>query len=211
MGRFSMKRRHSEGDIGRDDGENLPESKRVERSPKYRGRGRPPRKNKTGNTEGNTEDPDLPNASRTIMQEKLTEDAKLMEEENKINKERDKNNKRNRSPEKDKDKEEENEEEEEDLPKSKKSKKSPMVKINLKKMSINSGGKSNGYLRLYKKKNGEKCIFCQEEYFQENLCEDMGREKPNILQVPICSSCHACLKDDVVMKEIREIVKKKQF
>ena len=168
MGRFSKKRRHSEGDIGRDDGENLPESKRVERSPKYRGRGRPPRKNKTGNTEGNTEDPDLPNAPRTIMQEKLTEDAKLTEEENKINKERDKNNKRNRSPKKDKDKEEENEEEE-DLPKSKKSKKSHMVKINLKKMSINSGCKSNGYLRLYKKKNGEKCIFCQEEYFEENL------------------------------------------
>jgi len=43
------------------------------------------------------------------------------------------------------------------------------------------------------------------------ISEDVGREKPNILQVSICSSCHACLKDDVVMKEIREIVKKKQF
>ena len=89
-----------------------------------------------------------------------------------------------------------------------------MKKINLKKMSINSGGKTTGYTRLYKKKNGvniEKCIFCQEEYLRETLCEDVGREKPNILQVSICRSCHACLKDDVVMKEIREIIKKSSF
>ena len=79
-------------------------------------------------------------------------------------------------------------------------------------MSINSKGKKTGFPRLYKKKNEEnkeKCIFCQEEYLRETLCEDVGREKPNILQVSICRSCHACLKDDVVMKEIREIIFKK--
>ena len=93
MGRFSKKRRHSEGDIGRDDGENLPESKRVERSPKHRGRGRPSRKNKTGKTE----DSDLPSASQAIMQE----EANLTAEENKTDKEGNKNNKRNRPSEKD--------------------------------------------------------------------------------------------------------------
>jgi len=130
-------------------------------------------------------------------------------EKNKPDKEGNKNNKRSRPSEKDRDKEEEEEEDKEDLPKSKKVKKSPMKKINLKKMSINSRGKTTGYTRLYKKKNGvniEKCIFCQEEYLRETLCEDVGREKSNILQVSICRSCHACLKDDVVMKEIREII-----
>ena len=75
-------------------------------------------------------------------------------------------------------------------------------------MSINYNGKKTGFNKLYKKKNKEKCIFCQEEYLRETLCEGVGQEKPNILQVSICGSCHACLKDDVVMKEIREIIKK---
>ena len=59
------------------------------------------------------------------------------------------------------------------------------------------------------KENKEKCIFCQEEYLRETLWEDVGQEKPNILQVSICGSCHACLKNEVVMKGIRDIIKKK--
>merc|ERR1711874_968326 len=34
------------------------------------------------------------------------------------------------------------------------------------------------------------------------------KQQPNMLQVSICKSCHVCLKDDVVMKEIRETLKK---
>ena len=75
-------------------------------------------------------------------------------------------------------------------------------------MSINSNGKRTGFPRLYEKKNKEKCIFCQEAYLRETLCEGVGQEKPDTLQVSICGSCHACLKDDVVIKEIREIIKK---
>ena len=32
----------------------------------------------------------------------------------------------------------------------------------------------------------EKCIFCQEEYLRETLCEVVGQEKSDILQVSIC-------------------------
>ena len=112
-------------------------------------------------------------------------------------------NKRGRPSGKDRDKE--------DLPDCKKVKKSPKKRINLKIMSINSNGKRTGFPRLYEKKNKEKCIFCQEEYLQVTHCEGVGQEKSNILQFSICGSCHACLKDDMVMKEIREIILKKQF
>ena len=61
------------------------------------------------------------------------------------------------------------------------------------------------------KENKEKCIFCQEEYLRETLWKDVSQEMPNITQVSICGSCHACLKNEVVMKGIRDIIKKKQF
>ena len=59
--KIKKRRRHSEGDICRVD-EGLPESKRVERSPKSRGKGRPPGK-KTGSAGGNAGDSDLPSVS----------------------------------------------------------------------------------------------------------------------------------------------------
>ena len=58
------RRRHSEGDIRREDGEGLPNSKRVEKSPKSRKRGRPVGNKKTGSTGGNAGDPDLLTASQ---------------------------------------------------------------------------------------------------------------------------------------------------
>merc|ERR1711874_474686 len=74
-------------------------------------------------------------------------------------------------------------------------------------------GELRGFLkkRVNLKRNRETketCIFCQEEYLRETLWEDVDKQQPNILQVSICKSCHACLKDDVVMKEIRETIKK---
>ena len=101
----------------------------------------------------------------------------------------------------------------EGLPVSKKVKKSPHIKSNLKITSTNTNGKPNDFNKLYTKKNPntEKCIFCQEEYLRETLWEDAGQEKPNIFQIAICKRCHACFRDAKVIKEIREIMKKKQF
>ena len=67
------RRRHSEGDIRREDGEGLPNSKRVEKSPKSRKRGRPVGNKKTGSTGGNAGDPDLPTASQGSVQRKSGE------------------------------------------------------------------------------------------------------------------------------------------
>ena len=74
-------------------------------------------------------------------------------------------------------------------------------------MSINNS-KPNGFSKLYKNKNIEKCVFCQEEYFRETLWEGVGQEKPEIFQISICKKCHACFKDARVMKEIREVIEK---
>ena len=104
--------------------------------------------------------------------------------------------KRGRPSGKDKDKEDkEDKEDREDIPESRKVKRAPRKRINLKK----------------NKETKEKCIFCQEEYLRETLWEDVDKQQPNILQVSICKSCHACFKDDVVMKEIRETIKKKHL
>merc|ERR1712090_50086 len=125
--------------------------------------------------------------------------------------EKNKNNKRHRPSEKDKnkedeeDEEDEDEEDEDDPPESKKAKKSPA------KIKPRKGGRPPGKDKTRPKKKQEKketCIFCQEEYLRETLWEEVGRAKPSVLQVSICRSCHACLKDDVAMKEIRDIIKK---
>ena len=129
---------------------------------------------------------DTSNSSQKIVGEELMVEAELMAEESK-------GNKRRKHAEKNGDKEDK-----EDLPGSKKVKKHP------RKNKPNKRGRPSGK----NKENKEKCIFCQEEYLRKTLWEDVGQEKPNILQVSICGSCHVCLKDDVVMKEIREIIKK---
>merc|ERR1711913_223827 len=91
-----------------------------------------------------------------------------------------------------KDKDKEDKEDREDIPESRRVKRVPRKRVNLKR----------------NRETKEKCIFCQEEYLRETLWEDVDKQQPNILQVSICKSCHACLKDDVVMKEIRETIKK---
>ena len=80
--------------------------------------------------------------------------------------------------------------------------------VNLKIMSINRNGKKTSFTRLYKKPENEICIFCQEEYLRETPYEAAGQDKPNRSKVSICRSCRACLEDEVVMKEIRDIIKK---
>ena len=105
------------------------------------------------------------NTLPTIVGEELIAEAenKLNEEAGEVvgNKTNEIRRKRGRPSEKDKDKEDK-----ENLPESKKVKKSPRKRRNLKVMSINSNGKPNGFNKLYnkeKKKNKEKCIFCHEE------------------------------------------------
>merc|ERR1711888_176562 len=78
-------------------------------------------------------------------------------------------------------------------------------------MSINKNGKKPSFTRLYKKPENEICIFCQEEYLRETPCEAAGQDKPNRSKVSICRSCRACLEDEVVMKEIRDIIKKRSI
>merc|ERR1711874_689834 len=117
------------------------------------------------------------------------EDKEDLPESKKVKKSHEKNKTRKRGRPSGKDRDKEGKE---DIPESKKVKKAPRKRINLKK----------------NKENKEICIFCQEEYLRETLWEDVSKEKPNILQVSICRSCHACLKDDVIMKEIRETIKK---
>ena len=62
-----IRRRHSEGDIHREDGDEaeggLTNNERGEKSPKPKRRGRPVGSRKTGSTGGNAGDPDLPTAS----------------------------------------------------------------------------------------------------------------------------------------------------
>jgi len=96
----------------------------------------------------------------------------------------------------------------EGLPVSKKAKKSPRNRKNLKTKAINISEKTNGFSKLYKNKHMEKCVFCQEEHFRETLWEGVGQEKPDIFQIPICKGCHACLKDARIIKEIREVIEK---
>ena len=124
-------------------------------------------------------------------------------EENKRNEEREENKrnegkrKRGRPSEKDK----------EGLPVSKKAKKSPNKKKNLKTGATNNNAKSKGYSKIFKKAvSTEKCIFCQEEHLRETFWEGVGQEKPEIIQIPICKRCHACLKDATVMNKIREAI-----
>ena len=75
--KLRKRRRHSEGDIRREDEEGLPNSKRVEKSPKSRKRGRPLGNNKTGSTGGNAGDPDLPTASQRTVQRKSSREEKI--------------------------------------------------------------------------------------------------------------------------------------
>ena len=96
----------------------------------------------------------------------------------------------------------------EDLPESKKAKKSPKKMVNLKIMSINKNGKKPSFTKVYIRHENEICIFCQEEYHRETPYEAAGQDKPDRLKGSICRSCRACLEDEVVMKEIRDIIKK---
>ena len=72
-----IRRRHSEGDIRREDGDEdeggLTNSERGEKSPKPKRRGRPVGSRKTGSTGGNAGDPDLPTASQGSVQRKSGE------------------------------------------------------------------------------------------------------------------------------------------
>merc|ERR1712179_827918 len=137
------------------------------------------------------------------MVEELLAEARLRVEEGV---ERNKINKRHRPSEKDRNKEDEDDEDtDEDLPESKKAKQSPG------KTKTGKRGRPPGKDKTRPKKKQEKketCIFCQEEYLRETLWEGVGRAKASVLQVSICGRCHACLKDDVAMKEIRDIFKK---
>ena len=79
-------------------------------------------------------------------------------------------------------------------------------------MANNNNGKSNGYNKFFKRAvSKEKCIFCQEEHLRETFWEGLGQEKPEIMQIPICKRCHACLRDAIVMNEIREAIEKSNF
>ena len=100
------------------------------------------------------------------------------------------------------------EKDKEGLPVSKKVKQSPRKKKNLKIMVNKNKGKSNGYNKFFKKAVTEKCIFCQEEHLRETFWEGVGQDKSEIMQIPICMRCHACLKDAAVMNEIREAIEK---
>ena len=72
-----IRRRHSEGDIRREDGDEdeggLTNSERGEKSPKPKRRGRPVGSRKTDSTGGNAGDPDLPTASQGSVQRKSGE------------------------------------------------------------------------------------------------------------------------------------------
>ena len=132
-----------------------------------------------GNT-GKMEDTIFVDKSKEFenMPESVGEPSKTLptteNEENKCNEGK---RKRGRPSEKDK----------EGLPESKKVKKSPCKKKNLKKMAINNNGKSNGYNKMFKRAvSTEKCIFCQEEHLRETSWEGVGQEKPEIIQIPIC-------------------------
>merc|ERR1712179_640347 len=96
----------------------------------------------------------------------------------------------------------------EDLPESKKTKQSPgKTKTGKNGKRGRPPGKDKTGPKKKKQEKKETCIFCQEEYLRETLWEGVGRAKASVLQVSICGRCHACLKDDVVMKEIRDIIK----
>ena len=73
----------------------------------------------------------------------------------------------------------------------------------------NNNGKSNGFSELYVKSVTEKCIFCHDEHLKETFWEGTGQEGPKLLQIPICKRCHACLRDDSVINEIREAIHRK--
>ena len=168
-------------------------------------------------------DIDTPVISQRIVGEGLMVDVEITAKEKlmaKMAKKENKGNKRGRHVEKDGDKEDG-----EDLPGSKKSKKSPK-KNQSKNMSMGNGegdkDTPNDDLPKSPKKNQlrrrgrpgknvenkEKCIFCQEEYLRETLWKDVSQVTPKITQVSICGSCHACLKNEVVIKGIRDLIKK---
>merc|ERR1712121_567094 len=99
----------------------------------------------------------------------------------------------------------------EGLPESKKAKKSPKKRVNLKIMSINKNSKKPNFTKAYIRHENEICIFCQEEDQRETTDEAAGQDKPDRLKGLICRSCHAHLEDEVVMNEIREIIKKRSI
>merc|ERR1712121_350624 len=98
-------------------------------------------------------------------------------------------------------------------PAGKKAKKSPKKRVNLKIMSINKNSKKPNFTKAYVRHENEICIFCKEEYHREPTYEATGQNKPDYLGLkgPICRSCHAHLKDEVVMNEIREVIKKRNM
>ena len=90
-----------------------------------------------------------------------------------------------------------------------KDKKSPKKRVNLKIMSVSKNGKQKNFTRLYKKPESEICIICREEYIQETPVETAGQDKPD--KIKICRSCRICLADEVVINEIRDIIKKRKI
>ena len=96
----------------------------------------------------------------------------------------------------------------EDLPESKKA---PKKRVNLKIMSINKNSKKPNFTKVYIRHENKICIFCKEEYHRETTYEEADQDKPDGLKGPFCRSCHAHLEDEVVMNEIREIIKKRNI
>ena len=164
--------------------------------------------------------------SNQIVGEELLTDARLMAEEkqNKLNEEtendelndqNDEGNKKRRLS------EDSNKEDLSECKKAKKSpgkikpnrrgrpagkdKKSPKKRVNLKIMSVSKNGKQKNFTRLYKKPESEICIICREEYIRETPVEAAGQDKPD--KIKICRSCRICLADEVVINEIRDIIK----
>ena len=101
------------------------------------------------------------------------------------------------------------EKDKEGLSVSKKVKNSPPKRKTLKtKTYSNNNGKPNGFTKFYIKSITEKCIFCHDEHLRETFWEGTGQDSPKLMQIPICKRCHACLRDDNVINEIREAIER---
>ena len=103
------------------------------------------------------------------------------------------------------------------LPESKKGRKTSPIKrkalktmVTKDKMIYNK--KAKGYNGIFKKAvNMEKCIFCDKEYLDETIWEEVGHEKSELIRIPLCKGCHACLKDATVMQEMRLAIERSRF
>ena len=101
------------------------------------------------------------------------------------------------------------EKDKEGLSVSKKAKNSPPKRKTLKiKTYRNNNGKPNGFSELYVKSVTEKCIFCHDEHLRETFWEGTGENGPESIKIPICKSCHARLRDENVINEMREAIER---